>query len=155
MKKAKSYLDLKGRAFFLQDLDQDEENLVATLADYSKDDPDWNAFSNFWMTKVGEFYAARGLTRQAIQRTIVYRIAQDLGSRLAIAAGTARAPDYRDDLEELIRTRFGTRRKFCEATGMAEDMLSHVLAKRKHFAVDTLVEALQRIGYTVHIAPMK
>jgi hypothetical protein len=85
---------------------------------------------------------------------VAYRVGQDLGSRLAVAAGAARPPDYRDDLEELIRTRFRTRREFCEATGISEDMLSHVLARRKHLALDTLTEALNRIGYTLHIAPL-
>jgi len=84
----------------------------------------------------------------------VYRLAQDLDSRLAISEGLARPPDYRDDLADLIRTRFRTRREFCEATGVSEDMLSHVLAKRKHLAIDTLTEALGRIGYTLHIAPL-
>jgi hypothetical protein len=84
----------------------------------------------------------------------VYRIAQDIGGRIALATGMARLGDYRDELEMLIHQRFRTRREFCEATGLSEDMLSHVLAKRKHLAVDTLVEALGRIGYALHIAPV-
>lgn len=32
-------------------------------------------------------------------------------------------------------------------------MLSHVLAKRKHLAVDTLADALAKIGYMLRIVP--
>jgi hypothetical protein len=81
-------------------------------------------------------------------------VAQDLASRLAISQGHASAPDYRDELEAIIRTHFPTRRAFCEATGLSEDMLSHVLARRKHLAIDTLEAALRRIGYGLHIAPL-
>ncbi len=154
MNRNNDYTDLKGRVYLLVDLDGEERQVVDALKAFTKSHPDWTQYSNFWMDKVSTFYAARGLSRQATQRTAVYRIARDIGSRLAIAAGVARAPDYRDDLEELIRTRFTTRREFCEATGLSEDMLSHVLAKRKHLAVDTLSEALGRIGYTLHIAPL-
>jgi hypothetical protein len=72
---------------------------------------------------------------------------------LAVAAGLARRPDYRDELEELIRTHFPSRRAFCKATGVSEDLLSHVLAGRKHLSVPTLIQALERIGYVLHIAP--
>ena len=65
-----------------------------------------------------------------------------------------RRSDYRDDLEQLILTKFRSRREFCEATGLAEDMLSHVLAKRKNLAIDTLTEALEKVGYTIHIVPL-
>lgn len=53
----------------------------------------------------------------------------------------------------MIRTHFHTRREFCEATGISEDMLSHVLAGRKHLAIDTLSQALARIGYRLQITP--
>ncbi len=153
MNRTQEHLDLKGRSHSLADLDAGERALVQELTDYAGCHG-WNDYSNFWMAKVGEFYGKRGLGRREVLRTVVYRLAQDLDSRLAISEGLARPPDYRDDLADLIRTRFRTRREFCEATGVSEDMLSHVLAKRKHLAIDTLTEALGRIGYTLHIAPL-
>ncbi len=36
--------------------------------------------------------------------------------------------DYREKLDALIRDNYGSRREFCELTGISEDMLSHVLA---------------------------
>lgn len=152
LNRAKEYIDLKGQSHALADLDAEERALVRELSAYA-DIHGWNDYSNCWMPKVGDFYAKRGLSRQEMRRMIVYRIAQDLGSRLAISEGMAHPPDYRDDLAELIRTQFRTRREFCKATGLSEDMLSHVLAKRKHLAIDTLAAALNRIGYTLHIAP--
>jgi hypothetical protein len=153
MSRANNYTDVRGHSILLEGLDKEERGLLQTLQKFAQDQPDWNAFSNFWLPQVAEFYKKRGLTRSEIRATILYRVGQDLGSRLAFAAGLAQLPDYRDDLEELIRSQFATRRQFCEATGISEDMLSHVLAKRKHLAIQTLVEALQRIGYGLHIQP--
>ena len=114
---------------------------------------EWATYSNFWMSRVSEFYEDRGLSRPQIRKTAGYRIGQDLASRMGIKQGWMRHPDYRDELESIIHQRFKTRREFCEATGLSEDMVSHVLAKRKHLAVNTLEESLRRIGYTLHIAP--
>ena len=154
MKKTNVYQDLKGRELALGDLPKAERTLIDQLRVEAKKAADWSDFSNLWMSKVSEYYSAQGLTRPQIRQTAGYRIGQDLDSRLAISKGMARAPDYRDELELLIHERFQTRREFCEATGLSEDMLSHVLSKRKHLAINTLEECLQRIGFTLHIAPM-
>ena len=153
MARAEAYTDLEGREIPLDGLDREERKLVAVLKRRARTRRDWNDFDNSWIQAVDEFYRARGLTRAQIRRTAVFQIAQDLSGRIAVAAGLARPPDYRDELEELVRSRFNTRREFCEATGLSEDMLSHVLARRKHVAIDTLSEALGRIGYTLRIAP--
>ncbi len=152
MNRTKEYIDLKGQSHSLAELDTEERALIRELRDYASGHS-WNDYSNFWLSRVGYFYARRGMSRQETLRTAVYRIGQDLGSRLAVAEGMAQPPDYREDLAELIRTHFSTRRAFCEATGLSEDMLSHVLARRKHLAIDTLTKALAHIGYTLHIAP--
>jgi hypothetical protein len=153
MKRSEKYTDLKGRVIALANLDAEERRLADELQAYATAHPDWNNYGNHWMPKVHAFYTARGLSRREIIATDVWRIAQDIGSRMAVAAELARVPDYRDDIESLIREKYRSRREFCEATGLSEDMLSHVLAKRKHLAVDTLANALNRIGYTLHIAP--
>lgn len=153
MKQADVYVDLKGREVSLDKLTAAEKKLIAELKSAAKKADDWSAFSNLWMTKISEFYADQGLTRPQIRQTAGYRIGQDLDSRLAVAKGMARSPDYRDELESLIEQRFQTRRAFCEATGLSEDMLSHVLSKRKHLAINTLEDSLRRIGYSLHIAP--
>ena len=126
------YVELKGREISLAELDEDERSLLNTLKQRADRAPSWHEFANFWMKLVGEFYDGRGLSRSQVRHTALYRIAQDLASRLAVEQGVARVPDYRDEIEALVCTRFKTRREFCEATGLSEDMLSHVLAGRKH-----------------------
>jgi hypothetical protein len=153
MARQNTYFDLKGRELQLEGLDAQERRLLAELQQRAKSHPDWDDFENYWTAAVAAFYDARGLSRQASHETLVYRIAQDLSGRLAITAGMARPPDYRDELEEIIRRSFGTRREFCRETGLSEDMLSHVLAHRKDFAIGTLTQALDRVGYTLRIVP--
>ena len=147
------YIDISGQEICLRCLDQEERKLLGRLRRRDVIHPDWIDFGNFWTKRVAEFYDARGLPRKVSLKTAVYRIAQDLSARLAVETGMARLPDYRDELEELVRTEFRTRRAFCKATGISEDMLSHVLAGRKDMSIRTLSEALNRIGYVLHIMP--
>lgn len=152
--KASQYIDLQGGVYALSGLDNEERTLIEKLKAYARKRPKWYSYSNLWTAQVEQLYAPRGLSRRQMIETIVYRVGQDLGSRLAIAQGQARRSDYRDELEQLILTKFKTRREFCRATGLSEDMLSHVLARRKHLAVDTLNTALEKVGYTLRIRPL-
>lgn len=153
MTRADTYIDLKGQQHSLAQLDADDRKLLTRLKRRAKSKPEPNAYRNFWMPAVATFYEDRGLTKNQITKTTIYRIAQDLGSRLLVAEGLAKPPDYRDELAELVRSRFKTRREFCQETGLSEDMLSHVLARRKHMSLDALTNALDRIGYKLQIAP--
>lgn len=152
--KSNQYVDLHGRVYALAGLDDEEQAVLNKLKRLAASNPEWHEYHNAWLPEVDRLYSSRGLNRREIVETVVYRIGQDLGSRLAIEQGKARRSDYRDELERLILTRFKTRRQFCEATGLSEDMLSHVLARRKHLAIDTLNAALEKIGFTLHIAPL-
>lgn len=149
-----TYLDLRGRQIILVDLDEDERKLVKRLRRRATTHPDWNDFENYWIKAVGDFYLDRGLSRKEVTQTAVWKIAQDLCSRIGIEQGLVRVPDYRDELEAFIREHFKTRREFCKETGISEDMLSHVLSRRKHLAIDTLEDALAKIGYSLRIAPL-
>jgi hypothetical protein len=155
MIQADSYVDMKGTNYVLAVLDEEERQLVGKLNAFFKKKPDWAAFTNFYLKEVGAFYKSRGLSRQQITDTPVWKIAQDLAGRIHIAQGKARPSDYRDELEFLIQSQFHTRRAFCEATDLSEDMLSHVLAKRKDFGIQTLADALAKVGYTIHITPLQ
>jgi hypothetical protein len=147
------YVDLKGRIYFLSELDEQERELVHELQKRAEPHPEWSEFNNFWIKAVPSLYEPRGLSRREITQTPVWKIAQDLSGRIAVAAGLAQPPDYRDELEEIIRQKFRTRREFCEHTGISEDMLSHVLARRKHLSLDALLQALDKLGYSLHITP--
>jgi hypothetical protein len=153
MKLPDVYIDLDGHEFALAGLDPEERRLVARLRRRARANPDWDAFDNYWTVAVPAFYKRRGLAATAVPRTIPWRIAQDLSSRLGIAAGTIHPPDYRDQLEDLVLHHFPSRRAFCEATGLSAAMLSHVLAGRKDLSLAALTQALQRIGYQLRITP--
>lgn len=146
-----------GDTFDLSALDRDERELVSELLRFAEAHPNARTaeYWNFYPGRVGEFYKARGLTRSETTKTLVWRIAQDINGRLMVAAGLARdSSDYREKLDALIREKYGSRRRFCELTGISEDMLSHVLAKRKHMSIQSLSDALAKIGYTIQITQM-
>src|SRR5262249_44156933 len=90
------YVDLKGREYALEGLAPEEQQIVVELQERAQNSSDWNDFDNWWLGRVAAFYDARGVSRRESRQTIIYRIGQDLSSRLAIAAGMARPPDYRD-----------------------------------------------------------
>jgi hypothetical protein len=153
MKRTEVYEDLDGNAILLSGLDSQERVLISRLRRRANANPDWNAFDNYWTTAVAAFYERRGLKRKAIPQTVGWRVAQDLSSRLGIAQGYIRPTDYRTELEDLVRTHYPSRRAFCQATGLSEDMLCHVLAGRKDLSLSALTEALGRIGYGLRIVP--
>jgi hypothetical protein len=153
MNEAEIYVTLRGQEIPLSGLDREERRLLARLRRRAGTQPSWTDFGNFWTQEVASFYDARGVPRAQSRCGAVYRVAQDLCSRLGVAAGLVRAPEYRGDLEELIRLKFRTRRAFCDATGLSETMLSHVLAGRKNLSLEALSKGLERIGYRLRIVP--
>ncbi len=144
-------LELNRDGIITDGLDDSEREFIEVLRRRAADRPDWNDFDTYWFREVKRFYLARGVVRADLPATVGYRIAQELSSRLALQSGLVREPDYRDELADLIRRRFKTRREFCEATGLSEDMLSHVLARRKHLSIESLQQALARIGCSLRI----
>jgi hypothetical protein len=153
MRRAEIYVDLDGRETCLGHLDAQERKLLARIRRRARTHPDWDSFDNYAFRAVGEFYDARGTPRAVSREGVIFRVVQDLSSRIAVAAGLARIGDYRDELKELIDEHYPTRRAFCKATGLAEDLLSHFLAGRKDLSLATLTKALERIGYRLRIAP--
>jgi hypothetical protein len=155
MKPANVYVDLDGNAIALDGLDGAERQLIARLRRRARTHPDWYDFGNYYLRAVAEFCDAHHISRKAATRTAVFRIAQDLSSRLGLAAGHIRPDDYLSDLEDLARRKFPSQRAFCDATGIAPDMLSHVLAGRKELSLGALTRALERIGYRLRIVPVQ
>src|SRR5437868_59009 len=89
MAQHRTYLDLKGRELPLDGLDAQETHLLAELQHRAASQPDWDDFENYWTATVASFYDVRGLARKESRETVVYKVAQDLSGRLAIAAGLA------------------------------------------------------------------
>lgn len=67
--------------------------------------------------------------------------------------GVSRPADYRDPLAEIIRTRFKTRKEFCEKVNIGEDILCHVLAHRKHFSMESLLAITKTLSYDIKLEP--
>lgn len=154
MRGIRVYLDLDGRPITLDGLDSGERRLLGRLERHARTNPDWAEFDNFWMPAVTEFYDARGVTRSQTMQTSIYQIAQDLSARLGIAQGMIQPPGCLDQLEDLVLNQFPSRRAFCKASGLAEDLLDDVLAGRKDLPVEFLSSALERAGYRLRIVPV-
>jgi hypothetical protein len=155
MIKRNIYTSLSGQPFALAELDREERSLIDVLITRHVGATTWPEFRNFYIRAVDDLYSTRGLTRRQVTETSVWKIAQDLNGRVMIRLGLAVPPDYRDTLSDLIQSDFPTQKAFCDATGLAGDLVSHVLSKRKHLALDTLTDALQRIGYRLQIVPVE
>jgi hypothetical protein len=145
------YLDLDGREICLGHLDAEERKLLARIRRRARTHPDWYGFRNYWVGAVTAFYDERRVPRKALAASAVYRVAEDLWSRLGIAAGLLRPDDYRSELEALIREQFPSEQAFCKATGLSEEVLNAFLAGRGEPPLDVLNAALERIGYGLHI----
>lgn len=85
----------------------------------------------------------------------LYVIAQDLELRLGIAQGTVAPPDYRDYIVDRIEERFGSRYRFCQATGIPQAFLSQVLSGSKDFSVETLRRAAEALELSLALLPTR
>ena len=67
--------------------------------------------------------------------------------------------DYRDDLRELLdaaNDKTGiSRYRICKQMGIDSGTLSNVLAKRRHFSLDKLIQILALLGYRMAYVPNK
>jgi hypothetical protein len=116
--------------------------------------PEWHAFKQKWLNEVLSIYDRQKLPRREAISKPLYRAVQDLGSRLMVEDGYAKMPSYQEQMAAIIEAKFETRREFCKATGLSEDMLSHVLKGRKDVSIGTLTDVLRKIGYALAIVPL-
>jgi transcriptional regulator with XRE-family HTH domain len=152
--KHSTYTTLHGREIDLSSLTPDEAALFAAACKAYNDAPEWHVFKQKWLNAVVQLYDREKLSRREAVLKPLFRAVQDLGSRLMVNAGYARMPHYRDQLLSIIEMKFETRREFCEAAGVSEDMLSHVLKGRKDLSIGVLEEMLGKIGYGLSLVPL-
>ena len=148
------YAHLRGIECDENSFTPEELALFLAARKHFAESPRWDDFKNRWYGAVMRYYDDQNLPRGESITKALYRVVQDMGSRLMIAAGVARMPDYQTQIANIIEEKFDTRRQFCEATGLSEDMLSHVLHGRKDLSIGTLTEALGKIGYGLSIVPV-
>ncbi len=149
-----THTTLQGLELDLTALTAEEAAIFDQARRASNESPEWHAFKQKWLNEVLSIYDRQKLPRREAIAKPLYRAVQDLGSRLMVEGGYAKMPSYREQIAALIETKFATRREFCAATGLSEDMLSHVLKGRKDVSIGTLTESLQKIGYALAIVPL-
>ena len=91
------------------------------------------------------------MTRKVIVETPIFRILEDMDSRLAIKQDYARRGDYRDELQVIVDQNFPSLYAFCQTIGLDEGYLSRVLNKRQHISMKKLTQILITIGYELTI----
>src|SRR5688572_7151322 len=102
MTRTNVYVDLDGRDICLGHLDAEERKLLTRIRRRARTHPDWGDFRNYWVAAVAKFYDARRVPRKVSREGAVFRVAQDLSSRLGIAEGVIQPDDYLSELEALI-----------------------------------------------------
>lgn len=61
MVKNNIYLDLKNRPYALAELTTEESRLIDDCTRFTATKPDWGEYTNFWIPKVEQLLAGRGL----------------------------------------------------------------------------------------------
>src|SRR5450759_5312090 len=113
------YHTVTGRSIPIDSLSSREQEFLRAIASRYSGTPPWSEFGAEW---------SNAFQKERLDRhSPIYRICQDLEARLGIAQGQVAPPDYRDYLQDLIEERFGSRNRFCTATGMDPGQLSRVL----------------------------
>ena len=133
-----AYQTITGRRLKLDKLSAGERKLLVAIEKKFRARPQWSEFASWW---VAQFRKS-----QIPADSVVRRVCRDLEARLGIAERKVAPPDYRDYLADLIEERFGSRYKFCEATGVDAGQLSRVFASRADLSLPALQKILQALG---------
>jgi len=129
------YQTITGRRILMSNLTGPESGFLEKVAKKYNSKQNWTRFAAWWNA---EFNGA-GLSTSSV----VYRICQDLETRLGIHQGKVSPPDYRDYLAEMIDTQFSSRQDFCKATELDPGQLSRVLASRADLSLKVLQKVLE------------
>ncbi|MBI5886632.1 MAG: helix-turn-helix transcriptional regulator [Deltaproteobacteria bacterium] len=144
------YTTLRHETVDIELLPKAHKTLFLEVSEYYRQKPSWVDFQNFWLTKITGTLAKK-LTRAEIIQTAIYKICQDMDSRLGIEQGYIRQSDYRDILAMIIYKNYSSRYQFCKEVGIDEAFLSNVLNKKKSFSIENLEKILAKIGYEIEI----
>jgi len=141
------YKTLNGEVFNLDELPDELKAVYSEVKAYYDTNADWTEFTNLWMAKIRENFSDKKPSE--VVEEPIYKICQDLDSRLGIRQGYTREPDYRDLLADIISLHFGSRYRFCKEIGVDEGYLSSVLNKKKNLSLEKLEEILNRANYRI------
>ena len=124
------YRTLKSEVFDLGRLPAKQKSIYAELKSSYDLNIEWTRFTNLWITKVKE--ALKDEEPSEMVEEPIYKICQDLDSRLGIRQEYTKEPDYQDLLADVINLHFGSRYQFCKQTGVDEGYLSSILSRKKN-----------------------
>ncbi len=94
-----TYKNLHGQVFDLESMGEEElEVLRKVVAHYQETQPEWTAFSQFWIVSVDRAFQRKWTSKQIINSAL-WKICQDFESRLGIAQGKIRKPEDWDALQ--------------------------------------------------------
>ncbi len=142
-----AYHTITGRPIDLTGLSAAELKFLAAVRRKYHTRPEWSKFASWWTV---EFDRA-GLA----DSSVVYRICDDLESRLGIAQGKVATPDYRDFLADVIEERYKSRYEFCKEVGFDQGYLSRVLAGQADLSMAMLRKLLDALKVSLVLRPEK
>lgn len=137
------YRTLHGEVIDLNSLPDHHRKVYEEAAQLANQGPEWTSFTNFWIQKIREIGDSA--------ESALFRILQDIDSRLSIRQGFTRLPNWREELDSIIENRFPSRYKFCKVIGVDEAHLSAVLKGKKNFSIPNLIRMLDKIGFRMLI----
>lgn len=136
------YTTLTGRQYDLTQLTPGQHSFLAGVYRWFQQVPGWDEFSSGWVSLArGQLWTEGALP----VGHPVYRICQDLATRLGVAEGRVARPDYRDRLADLIEERFGSRYRFCKVAGIDQGHLSRILAGKGDLSAKSLQALLDAL----------
>lgn len=141
------YKTLNGTVFNLDELPAELKTVYREVKSLYDTNVDWTEFTNLWISKIREVFSDR--EPSVIVEEPLYKICQDIESRLGIRQGYTREPDYRDLLADIISLHYKSRYQFCREIGVDEGYLSSVLNKKKNLSLEKLQEILNRTNYRI------
>lgn len=141
------YKTLNGEVFNLDELPAKLKALYSEVKSFYDTNADWTEFANLWTAKIRESFSDK--QRSEVVEEPIYKICQDLESRLGIRQGYTREPDYRDLLADIISLHYGSRYRFCKEIGVDEGYLSSVLNKKRNLSLKKLQDILNKTNYRI------
>jgi hypothetical protein len=145
----KTYRTLRNAVYDVTALPPEQKKIYEKVKRFSDKRPHWDRFTGFWVRQMDTLQPA--LTRKEIVNTPIWKICEDMDSRIAIEQGYARRSDYLDELLDLIESKRRSPRAFCREVGLDEDYLNRVLNKRQPFSLRKLEKVLDALGYELTI----
>ena len=103
----KKYQTLKNEIYDLDSLPPDQLEIYEAAWGFYQQEPNWDGFTAFWLAHVDRLQPK--LTHKEITETPIFKICEDMDSRLAIKGGYAASSDYRDELQMIIDEDFPSR----------------------------------------------